>query len=204
MPPQQNTPTPPSNIPPMSPPAPAPAAMSPAPRSRKKWLRTVLGGIAFLVIAFIALNVLTNKTEPSTPTDETQTTVEPPTLVSREAKFLISAMIPPPKGFDMLMTQDLLTKNGADVFIFSVNWDVLEPSPRKYALNEHIAAPFNVIAPKYPFEASVLIFKMIDSNVRTMPSDLKSKSFDDPEVEERFLAALHAIATTPGVAEHVK
>lgn len=117
--------------------------------------------------------------------------------------FLISANLPPPKGMDYFQTEDFLTKNGSTLLVHSANWDLMEPSLNKSTLKDHIANPFTLIVPKYPFKGVVLVLKMIDSNVRTMPGDIANKPFNDPQVEERFLAMLHQVALVPNVASKV-
>ena len=197
MPPQQNTPTPPFNTPPVSP--------FVTPPTRRKKRPFVVGIIGLLVLGFIVLNLLGSRgADPNL--SDTESALDTSTALpsdSNAALFLISANIPPPKGWDLPKTEDFLTKNGATLFVYSANWDTIEPSPNQYAMKDVITAAFKGIVPKYPFKGVVLILKMIDSNVRTMPPDLKSKAFDDPAVEERFLAMLHAVATSPGVAGNV-
>src|SRR5262249_4990888 len=60
--------------------------------------------------------------------------------------------------------------------------------------------PLTLVVPRYPtLEAIVLVIRMIDTNARSMPSDLSTRRFNDPELIERFTALLDTIATRPGI-----
>jgi hypothetical protein len=117
--------------------------------------------------------------------------------------FLISANLPPPEGLDLPMAEDLLTQKGANLFVFSDDWNTIEPTSGQYDLTDTITNPFTLVIPNYPFKGVVLVLKMIDTNIRTMPADLQNDAFDDPQVEQAFLTMLHMVATAPGVASHV-
>ncbi len=164
-------------------------------------MRWLIGGVAVLVVGFFALNLFSGSPESTSGRQELFSTSTP--FTGPTAPFLLSANIPPPRGFDLFTISDFLTKNGATLFVHSVDWDKLEPSPRQYATKDMVTAAFQGLVPKYPFKGTVLIIKMIDSNTRTMPADLRGKPFDNPAVLERFLAMLHAVAISPGVAERV-
>lgn len=157
------------------------------------------GVIVILGIAFVAINLLSRPTV----TPDTLPLPGTNTFSGVRAPFLLSANIPPPRGFDLFTISDFLTKNGATLYVHSANWDTLEPSPNQYAIKDVITPAFQGLIPKYPFKGVVLILKMIDSNTRTMPADLQGKPFDDPAVVQRFLAMLHAVATSPGVLGNV-
>lgn len=148
-------------------------------------------------------NIANQTSPPSTPTSTAA--IDPSSSGGGLGRrtFLISAMLPPPKGFDLPMAEDLLTQNGANFFMFSQDWDKIEPSSGHYDLTNTITNPFTLLIPKYRFKGVTLVLKMIDTNNRTMPADLKNKPFDDPQVEQRFLKMLHMVATAPGVASHV-
>lgn len=127
----------------------------------------------------------------------------PPPFPNETAPFLISANLPPPRGMDYAAAEDFLTKSGATLLVHSANWDSIEPTAGQSGLKDVITNPFSLIVQKYRFEGVVLIIKMIDSNVRTMPADLRDKKFDDPQVQQRFLSMLHTVAASPGVAGNV-
>lgn len=84
-----------------------------------------------------------------------------------------------------------------NLFPYAQNWDEIETSPGQYALQGTVINPLTLLVPRYPLKGVLLVIKMIDTNTRTMPSDLQNKPFDDPEVRQRFLAMLHAIAQEP-------
>jgi hypothetical protein len=170
---------------------------------------TFLGALAHAGARGRALKLVENITcqlqtsPPSTPTSTAATAPASSEGGLGRHAFLISAMLPPPKGFDLPRAEDFLTQNGANFFKFSQYWNKIEPSPGHYDLTNTITNPFTLVIPKYRFKGVDLTLKMIDTNNRTMPADLKNKPFDDPQVEQRFLKMLHMVATAPGVASQV-
>lgn len=94
---------------------------------------------------------------------------------------------------------DMFAAQRMNVFGFPVDWKDLEATPRVYTLDQPFK-PLTLVVPRYPtLEATVLVIRMIDTNARSMPSDLSTRRFNDPELIERFTALLDAIATRPGI-----
>ena len=93
---------------------------------------------------------------------------------------------------------DLVTSNGMNVFSFAADWADLEPSPGVFALHDPLVNPLTLLLPDYPqIKGVTFVLKMIDTNTRPMPPDLRARSFGDPEVVSRFEALIDAIAAEP-------
>lgn len=120
---------------------------------------------------------------------------EPRPLIA-PALFLHKNSPPGLAGFTEAM--DLLTGNGANLFGFTADWADLEPSPGAPGLQESFVNPLTSLVPQYPeIEGVVFVLKMIDTNRRTLPRDIKDKPFDHPEVIGRFGALIDAMAAEP-------
>ena len=111
---------------------------------------------------------------------------------------LVTADGPAPLGFDTFQFENILTQNGSNFFLTSVNWGNFETSPGQYDLNGQINNWISQVLPQYPFQGAGLIVKMIDSTVLTEPAYLQNNSLSDPAVQQSFLAMLNAIAQEPG------
>jgi len=62
---------------------------------------------------------------------------------------------------------NLLTENGMNVFGFSADWNVLEPSPATFNLHDQFIAPLTLLVPQYPeIDGVVFVLKMIASLMR--------------------------------------
>ena len=72
---------------------------------------------------------------------------------------------------------------GADFVHFSISWDEIEPKP-----NEYDDSVLSLVNGFYPSQDIQILFVItpIDTNHSRVVSDLKDKSFDDPEVISRF------------------
>lgn len=94
---------------------------------------------------------------------------------------------------------DLLINNGMNLWGWAVeDWKDLEPSTETYNLQDYLINPLTLLVPKYPqLKGVVFVLKMIDTNVRKMPTDIETKPFDDPEVIQRFEKLIDAIAAEP-------
>lgn len=81
--------------------------------------------------------------------------------------------------------------DGARVMVLSHKWSELEPSAGKFNLKPlHDAIP---PLTKLGFSLAVTI-ATLDTNNKTLPTDLQAESFDSPKVRQRFDALLRAIA----------
>ncbi|MGE0528705.1 MAG: hypothetical protein AB7G93_20840, partial [Bdellovibrionales bacterium] len=94
----------------------------------------------------------------------------------------------------------LITSAGGNVFLLSANWQDLEATPGRIQLQSGLSGPLTVLSKFTKLEGIVYVLKMIDSNVRVMPSDLQGLPFDDPTVLARFEALIEAIAADPNSA----
>ena len=74
---------------------------------------------------------------------------------------------------------------GMQVTGFSLKWDELEPTPYKYASDPNWFQVINDFFPTQAIAVSLMIGP-IDTNNLRLPPDLADKSFDDPQVIERF------------------
>jgi hypothetical protein len=74
---------------------------------------------------------------------------------------------------------------GMQVTNLSVQWDELEPSPGQYTSPDEVLQNANSFFPTQDIAVSLMV-GFIDTNNLRLPSDLSDKSFDDPEVIERF------------------
>ncbi len=166
-------------------------------------------GVVVVIIAVLALSavvlfvVLQNATQSPTPSENQGSAFEeelqssPPSTRAANGVPLTAGLVNP-KGMDPFAAQDFLTKNGMNLFAFAQDWKDIEPSRGKYNLKDTVTNPLTLLVPKHQFDGVLVAIKMIDTNVRTMPSDLEDRDFDDPEVRSRFLAMLHAVAKSPG------
>ena len=117
-------------------------------------------------------------------------------LPSSQSAISVTADGPAPQGYNGSQFENLLIQNGANFFLTNVTWGQIEISPGKYNMQDTIDGPMT-FASQYHFNGVGLIVKMIDTNTLTMPADLENNSFDDPVVQQRFLAMLQAIAQDP-------
>src|SRR6266496_3159673 len=89
------------------------------------------------------------------------------------AMFLHQNSAPGLKGFTDAM--ELITSNGMNVFGVAHDWKDLEPSAGKFNLQGPLKNPLTLLVPRYPqLEGVVFVLKMIDTNRRTMPADIKA------------------------------
>lgn len=94
-----------------------------------------------------------------------------------------------------LESVEYVTSKGVNIFGMSPEWNELEPGIGAYSFQEFIINPLTLLDPaKTRFKSYILVIKMIDTNRKTLPADLISKSFDDPLVINRFLSLLDNLA----------
>ncbi len=112
------------------------------------------------------------------------------------AMFLHQNSAPGLKGYTDAM--EVITSNGMDLFGVANDWKDLEPSAGKFNLQGPLKNPLTLLVPRYPqIEGVIYVLKMIDTNRRTMPADIKDRPFDDPGVLSRFDALIDAIVAEP-------
>ncbi|MCZ8021711.1 MAG: hypothetical protein O9294_08120 [Cytophagales bacterium] len=99
-----------------------------------------------------------------------------------------------------LESVEYVTSKGVNIFGMSPEWIELEPSIGTYSLQEFVINPLTLLDPdKTKFKSYILVLKMIDTNRKTLPSDLISKSFDDPVVINRFLSLIDNLASVESI-----
>ncbi len=130
-----------------------------------------------------------------------------PRPVAPVSRTLISMMVglhrnSPPGLAGLRQSMDLLTQNGINGFAFTSTWEEMEPAAGEYRLQEQVVNPLTQLVAGYPqIEGTILVLKLIDTNWRPMPEDIKSKPFDSPEVLGRFEKLIDAIAAEPSAQQ---
>jgi hypothetical protein len=76
----------------------------------------------------------------------------------------------------------------------SLQWDELEPLPNQYTDPDNWLKNANEFFPTQAISVSLMV-GFVDTNNLRLPSDLSGKSFDDPEVIERFKRLLDYVFT---------
>ncbi|NIJ52934.1 hypothetical protein [Dyadobacter arcticus] len=100
----------------------------------------------------------------------------------------------------ILAAVDDVSSKGINLFGMSPEWPELEASPSVYSLQNQIVNPLTLIDPdQKKFKSYILVLKVIDSNRKTIPSDLMARSFDDPLVINRFKTLIDNISTLPSI-----
>jgi hypothetical protein len=151
------------------------------------WKKKTLWGIGIFFVLIVFLGMLGD--------DETPSNGNGGSEVPNDYEYVVSEN-PLPKG-DRVLAIDISesTKGygsdfteaktaGLELVQLSVMWDDIEPSKEEYV------DPYNLFAAAnsfYPGQVKVaLMIGPIDTNNLRVPSDLKGKDFDDPEVIERY------------------
>lgn len=95
---------------------------------------------------------------------------------------------------------EYVTSQGVNLFGMSPEWNELEPSIGTNSLKEFVTNPLTLLDPdRTKFKSYILVLKAIDTNRKTIPSDLLLKSFDDPVVINRFLSIIDNLAMVESV-----
>ncbi len=107
----------------------------------------------------------------------------------------------PPGLQGLLENINEVTSKGVNLFGMSPEWTDLEPSPNTYSFQDQIVNPLTLTDPdKTKFKSYILVLKMIDSNRKTLPTDLSSLSFDNPLVVNRFKSLIDNLAKLPSIS----
>lgn len=89
----------------------------------------------------------------------------------------------------------LIVAGGSNLYILSSQWNNIESTPNQIDVVTGVHNPLTMLLANYPqIKGLIYNLRMIDSNVRTMPSDLQSLPFDAPSVLSRFDAVIDAVA----------
>ncbi|MEQ8360079.1 hypothetical protein [Ekhidna sp.] len=99
---------------------------------------------------------------------------------------------------------DHAVQNGINMFGMSPEWNVLEPSPNTYSLQDNLTNPLTLLDQnKTKLDSYIIVLKMIDTNIKLVPDDLANLDFDDPEMINRFSLLLDKIFTEVPSIERV-
>lgn len=152
--------------------------------SNLKKLNTMLKMLT-ISLFFLLISACTDKSE------NTTTTKEPKLLAGLSLQQYKNSR---PRLDGYVDGLDYAVKNGINIFGMSPEWNILEPSPNTYALQDNLTNPLTLIDPgKTKLKSYVLVLKMIDTNIKLLPNDITNLNFDSPEVISRFLLLLERI-----------
>jgi hypothetical protein len=99
---------------------------------------------------------------------------------------------------------DYAVQNGVNIFGMSPKWNVLEPKPNTYSLQDNLTNPLTLLDPnKTKLNSYILVLKMIDTNSKLVPDDLANLYFDNPEMINRFSLLLDKIFSEVPFIERV-
>ncbi|MEP7319031.1 MAG: hypothetical protein ABI921_09825 [Panacibacter sp.] len=94
-----------------------------------------------------------------------------------------------------------VSPKGINLFGMSPEWPQLEPAALIYSLQDQIVNPLTLTDPgKTNFKSYILVLKMIDTQRKTVPSDLSALSFDDPAVISRFKSLIDNLSELPSIS----
>ena len=95
---------------------------------------------------------------------------------------------------------DEVTAKGINLFGMAPEWPELEPSPNTFSFQDPLINPLTLIDPdKTKFKSYILVVKMIDTRRKTVPADLSTLSFDDPQLISRFKNLVDTLAKLPAI-----
>ena len=95
----------------------------------------------------------------------------------------------------LLESIDDVAPIGVNLFGMSPEWQELETAPNTFLFQDLIIKPLTLLDPdKTKLKSYILVLKIIDSNRKTVPSDLSENSFDDPIVINRFKSLIDGIS----------
>lgn len=121
------------------------------------------------------------------------------TLATKEPKLLIGLSMQQYKnsrpGLDGYVEGlDYAVQNGINIFGMSPEWNLLEPTPNTYSLQDNLSNPLTLIDPsKTKLKGYILVLKMIDTNIKLLPNYIANLNFDSPDVINRFSLLLEKI-----------
>jgi len=89
---------------------------------------------------------------------------------------------------------DYAVHNGINIFGMSPEWNILEPAPGNYSLQDNLIHPLTLLdRDESKLESYILVLKMIDTNIKLVPNDLDNLDFDTPVMTNRFSLLLENI-----------
>jgi hypothetical protein len=123
---------------------------------------------------------------------------KPPALVGLAVNESALAA-PGNQGFEDAAS--LMVASGGNAFLTSATWHDVELTSGQISFQNGLDGPVSLIVSAHPeITGVVYVLKMIDSNIRVMPDDLQSLSFDDATVVMRFQNLIDALAADPASA----
>lgn len=148
--------------------------------------KLVIVGTA-LVLLILIVNLTSKKNDPISDEGNSTTT------------FVGSSLGRHKNQQDPFEALELMNKAGVNLIHIAPRWDEIESSPGSINFEGVRFAPVSIINDRYPslLREFVVVIKMIDTNVRTMPIDIAQKPFDDPEVLSRFEKIIDTLAENP-------
>ncbi|CAN5716121.1 hypothetical protein BH10BAC2_BH10BAC2_17330 [soil metagenome] len=128
-------------------------------------------------------------------------TVEP---VNQNSGLIDLALIlnqqSPPGLTGDLGSIDDVTSKGINLFGMSFEWQELETSPYIYSFQDQIVNPLTFTDPgKTKFKSYILVLKVIDTQRKTIPTNLAALSFNDPLVISRFESLIDSLSALPSI-----
>ena len=115
-----------------------------------------------------------------------------PSNIDQQAEGLIGIALQlhqnSPQGLNGLLESiDEVSAIGVNLFGMSPEWQELETTPNTFNFQDFLINPLTLTDPnETKFRSYILVLKMLDSNRKTVPSDLSENSFDDPLLINRF------------------
>jgi len=98
-------------------------------------------------------------------------------------------------GFEV---PEYLIENGMNLLHLQAPWDQIEAQPGRINIYTDELKTLALLTSRYPeFEEIVVVIKMIDTNIRTVPHDLAISPFDDLKLMARFYVVIDALAKDP-------
>ena len=148
--------------------------------------RRVIMIIATLLISVLACNESTPIPEP--------TSIDPGVIQAIEDVIpagdrILSIAVNEAENADYDQAFQIAQGAGLQTVSLSIQWDEIETSPGVYAPEPNFLAIANLYYPTQNVPLDLMI-GTIDTNHMRLPEDLRDKSFDDPEVIERYSALL--------------
>ena len=151
------------------------------------------GLLAGIILAGIIIFSLTSQEENLESTEDSLTKDNSIDKKSR----LLGIAINEGKNIDYITAIKEAKKTGVDFVPLALTWDMIELEPNQY--NDEFLELINWIYSSQDIEI-ILQIAPIEHKVNRMVSDLKEKSFDDPEVILRFNKLIdHFYEKTPGI-----
>ncbi|MFN3137531.1 MAG: hypothetical protein ACE37L_07575 [Allomuricauda sp.] len=128
-----------------------------------------------------------------------------PNIIEQQAEGLIGTALQlhqnSPQGLNGLLESiDEATAIGVNLFGMAPEWQELETTPNTFAFQDFLINPLTLLDPdETKFKNYILVLKMIDSNRKTVPSDLSGNSFDDTLLINRFKNLIDNMSALPEI-----